>query len=83
MVLLYLRVGLTSYVNLKWASQELEGFKEYVFLSNVNTLNETSVDKVACIYLPQGQAPRFPHGWLKIFNSLGYIPHYDLVDHRW
>jgi hypothetical protein len=33
-------------------------------------------------YLPQGQVPRFPHGWLKLSGSTGY-PHVDWVDHRW
>ena len=86
MVLLYLRVGLNPYVNPKWASQELEGFLKN--MSSLNTLNETNVDKCGQVglhlylSLPR-QAPKFPHGWLKIFNSLGYIPHYDLVDHRW
>jgi hypothetical protein len=53
MVLLYLNL----YVNPKWVSQDLEGlFKEYVFLSKVNTLNETNVNKLAYIYLSQGEA---------------------------
>jgi hypothetical protein len=39
-------------------------------------------DKLALTYLPHGQAPWFPHGWLKMSGSPGY-PTYDWVDHRW
>ena len=42
----------------------------------------THVDKPTGVYLPQGQAPRFPDGWLKMSGSLGY-PHYDWVGCRW
>ena len=40
------------------------------------------INKLADTYLPQGVAPRFPHGWLKKFGSPGY-PHYDKVDSTW
>jgi hypothetical protein len=33
----------------------------------------TRVDKPTGVYVPQGQAPRFPDGWLKMFGSLGYL----------
>ena len=44
--------------------------EDYCLLSKVNTL--MGVDKQDGTYLPQGQAPRFPHGWLKIFGSPRY-----------
>ena len=34
-------------------------------------------DKLASTYLPQGQAPRFSRGWLKISGLHGYPP-YDV-----
>ena len=37
------------------------------------------VDKLTCTYLPQGPAPRFPHGWLKVSSSPKY-PLYDWMD---
>lgn len=34
----------------------------------------TDMDKPAGTYLPQGQAPRFPNGWLKTSCSLWWYP---------
>ena len=42
----------------------------------------TVLDKSTCTYIPQGLAPRFPDGWLKISGSPKY-PHHDCMDHRW
>ena len=39
------------------------------------------MDKPAVTDPPQGQAPRFPHGWWKISGSPRY-PHHDWVDQR-
>ena len=36
------------------------------------------VDKPVDTYLPHEQAPRLPHGWLKIYGSAKY-PHFDWV----
>ena len=59
---------------------------QYYLFSHVNILNGHGVmdksDKSAGTYYPEGQVPRFSHGWLNIFGSYGY-PHYDWVDHRW
>jgi hypothetical protein len=38
----------------------------------------TGVDKPTCTYLHQGQAPTFPHAWLKISSSHEY-PHHGRV----
>ena len=46
----------------------------------VNILNEHETLWCAPISSPQGQAPGFPHGWLKVSSSNGY-PHYDWVGH--
>ena len=49
---------------------------------NTASLERMDADKLVLTYVPHGQAPRFPHGWLKISGSPGY-PTYDRVDHRW
>ena len=38
-------------------------------------------DKQTGTYLPQGQAPMFPHGWLDIYESPRY-PNYDWASHK-
>ena len=49
--------------------------EDYCILSKVNSEHQ------ACPHLiPQGQAPRFPDGCLKISGSPRYFP-YDWVDH--
>ena len=42
----------------------------------------TCIYKLPNTYLPQGQAPRFPHDWLKISNLPKY-PYFDWVHHKW
>jgi hypothetical protein len=41
-------------------------------------VNAKDVNKSASTYLAQGQAPRFPHAWLKVSCSTVYL-HYDWV----
>jgi len=37
--------------------------------------------KPTCTYLPQEQAPGFPHGWLR-FSISPIYSHYDWVEHN-
>ena len=53
--------------------------KDYCLLSQVNTLNRCR--QATWHPPPQGQALRFPHGWLKISGSPKHPP-YNWVDHR-
>ena len=39
-------------------------------------------DKPVGTYLPQRQAPKSPHGWLKL-STYPIYPHYATVDCRW
>ena len=41
----------------------------------------TGTNELADTYLTQEQAPRFPHGWLKLSSSLG-CPCYNWMDHN-
>ena len=78
-VLVHLQVSLILYVFLKQTSRELDRpnvcppFKgEHLDQAQTRWLSP---------HLPQGQAPRFSHGWLKISSLLRYS-RYDWVDHR-
>jgi hypothetical protein len=89
MVLVQLQVDLTPYIcNPKMNIVRIRGMsKIYCLSSKVNTLNgrrQTNLD-VSLLGLPQGQDPRFFHGWLKIsiYSNTHHIFHsYDWMDHH-
>ena len=70
MVLLHYWVGLslcnpkTSITRIKGSLKTIASFQRWA--------PWTGVDKPAATHLPKRQAPRFPHGWMIISNSLGY-----------
>ena len=70
-LMLYLRVGLSLYGILKWASQELEAPWRLLPPFQSEHLGWVWASWPALIYLTEKQAARFPHDWWKIFGSAG------------
>ena len=72
MVLFHLLVDQNLHVILEQASQDLEGPQQllyfFVFLFWRWTPS-MGANKPTDTYLLQGQAPRFPYGWLKTFGA--------------
>jgi hypothetical protein len=81
MLLLHLRVSLSLYVLLKWASWEWESLQRLLPPFKGEHL-EGAWTSPPYTYLPWGKIPTFPQGWLKTSSAHGYL-HYDWVDHRW
>ena len=79
MMLLHFRVALSLYVTPKQALRELEGPQRLLSPFKGEHLVQARTSQLPLI-LPKGQAPRFPHGWLKISSSPGY-PIMTGVDH--
>ena len=79
LVFLRLYVSLISRCHFETAITRIRGTsKTHASFSKVNTLN--AKDKPAWKWFPQEQAPRFPHGWLKI-SGLPKYSHYNWVNH--